>query len=42
MITLSSLSPQAAAGVIGLAITVPLIMALLVRLLVRVVIASKP
>jgi hypothetical protein len=42
MITISSLGPQAAAGIIGLAITVPLILALLSRFLLRVVIASKP
>lgn len=42
MITLHSLSPQAAAGVIGLAFTAPVILALLIRVLVKVVVSSKP
>lgn len=42
MITVSSLGPQATAALIGFAITVPVILALLWRVLIRVVIASKP
>ncbi|WP_269079225.1 hypothetical protein [Paenibacillus durus] len=42
MITVSSYSPQAAAAVIGLAFTVPVILGLLVRYLVKVVSLSKP
>lgn len=42
MITLSSLSPQVSAAVIGLAIAVPVTLALLARFLVRVVLVSKP
>ena len=42
MITVSSYSPAATAGIIGLAITVPIVLGLLVRFLIKVVITSRP